>query len=126
MKLRNRTIWIATLLVLCFAVTNVNAQNSKDAAKKEAQLRTVRGVVLDKSESPIPGSVVFLKNSRTNTVRSNYTDEGGNFRFSGLDPNADYEVHAEKEGAKSQTRTVSSFDSRKDIVLNLKMDKKKE
>ncbi len=77
--------------------------------KHEAQLRTVRGVVVDKSDSPLSGSVVFLKNVRT----------------SGLDPNADYELHAEKEGDKSPTRTVSSFDSRKDIVLNLKIDKKK-
>jgi hypothetical protein len=93
--------------------------------KREAQLRTVRGVVMDKSDSPISGSVVFLKNSRTNTVRSSYTDDSGSYRFSGLDPNADYELHAEKDGAKSATRTVSSFDSRKDIVLNLKIDKKK-
>jgi Carboxypeptidase regulatory-like domain len=93
--------------------------------KHEAQLRTVRGVVADKSDNPVSGSVVFLKNVRTNSVRSSYTDDTGNYRFSGLDPNADYELHAEKEGAKSQTRTVSSFDSRKDIVLNLKIDKKK-
>src|SRR5882724_7885495 len=119
MNTRNRMVWLGVVLILC--VTLANAQDNKD--KKEAQLRTVRGVVLDKSENPIAGSVVFLKNSRTNTVRSNYTDESGNFRFSGLDPNADYEVHAEKEGAKTQTRTVSSMDSRKDIVLNLKMDK---
>lgn len=94
-------------------------------AKHEAQLRTVHGVVLDKSDSPISESVVFLKNTRTNAVRSSYTDNSGSYRFSGLDPNADYEVHAEKEGAKSTTRTVSSFDSRKDIVLNLKIEKKK-
>jgi len=93
--------------------------------KREAQLRTVRGVVMDKSESPISGSVVFLKNTRTNTVRSNYTDDAGSYRFSGLDPNADYEVHAEKDGAKSPTRTISSFDSRKEIDLNLKIDRKK-
>jgi hypothetical protein len=92
---------------------------------REAQLRTVHGLVIDKSENPISGSVVFLKNMRTNTVRSSYTDETGGYRFSGLDPNADYELHAEKEGAKSATRTVSSFDSRKDILLNLKIDKKK-
>ena len=93
--------------------------------KHEAQLRTVRGVVADKSDNPLSGSVVFLKNVRTNSVRSSYTDDTGNYRFSGLDPNADYELHAEKEGAKSPTRTVSSFDSRKDIVLNRKIDKKK-
>jgi hypothetical protein len=93
--------------------------------KREAQLRTVRGIVVDKSDNPISGSVVFLKNTRTNSVRSNYTDDTGNYRFSGLDPNADYELHAEKEGAKSTTRTVSSFDSRKEIDLNLKIDRKK-
>ncbi len=93
--------------------------------KKEAQLRTVHGQVLDKAENPISGSVVFLKNTRTNTVRSSFTDDSGSYRFSGLDPNADYELHAEKDGAKSNTRTISSFDGRKDISLNLKIEKKK-
>jgi carboxypeptidase family protein len=113
-------ILYVTIACICFAAIGY-AQD----AKREAQLRTVRGVVLDKAESPIAGSVVFLKNMRTNSVRSNYTDETGNYRFSGLDPNADYELHAEKEGAKSQTRTVSNLDGRKDIVLNLKIEKKK-
>lgn len=93
--------------------------------KREAQLRTVKGIVFDKSENPVSGSVVFLKNTRTNSVRSSYTDDSGSYRFSGLDPNADYEVHAEKDGEKSTTRTVSSFDSRKEIDLNLKIDRKK-
>ena len=95
-------------------------------AKKEAQLRTVKGVVVDKSEATVPNGVVFLKNLRTNQVRSYIADNEGNFRFSGLDPNADYEVHAEKDGAKSPTRQVSSFDNRKEIVLTLKLDKKKD
>lgn len=113
---------IVLLTTLSLLATVTVAQDKK----REAQLRTVRGVVADKSDSPVSGSVVFLKNMRTNAVRSNYTDETGSYRFSGLDPNADYELHAEKEGTKSQTRTVSSFDSRKDIVLNLKIDKKKD
>jgi hypothetical protein len=108
------------MLICCLAAIPIFAQS----AKHEAQLRTVRGVVVDKSDGPITGSVVFLKNSRTNTVRSYITDEQGNYRFSGLDPNADYDIHAEKDGAKSQGHTVSSFDGRKDIVLNLKIAKK--
>ncbi len=114
---------VITLLVFVLLFCGVSA--SAQDAKHESQLRTVHGVVLDKSESPVANAVVFLKNTRTNAVRSYIADEQGNFRFSGLDPNADYELHAEKDGAKSQTRTVSSFDSRKDIVLNLKIDKKK-
>ena len=69
--------------------------------------------------------MVFLKNLRTSQVRSYIADSQGNYRFSGLDPNSDYELHAEKDGAKSQTRSVSSFDARMDIVLNLKLSPKK-
>ena len=115
-----RIFWVVLISLLVLAEIS-QAQDKK----KEAQLRTVHGLVLDKSESPLEGSVVFLKNLRTNSVRSNYTDKTGNYRFSGLDPNADYELHAEREGMKSLTRTISSFDSRKDIALNLKIDKKK-
>ncbi len=111
--------WVfAILLFVSFVST---AQDSK----KETQLRTVRGVVSDKSENPLAGSVVFLKNLRTNAVRSNFADDNGEYRFSGLDPNADYEVHAEFEGAKSPVRSVTSLDSRKEIVINLKIDRKK-
>jgi Carboxypeptidase regulatory-like domain len=108
----------AILLVFVLATA---AQDSK----KETQLRTVRGVISDKSENPIAGCVVFLKNLRTNTVRSNFANDKGEYRFSGLDPNADYEVHAEFEASKSPTRSVTSLDSRKEIVINLKIDRKK-
>ena len=111
-----------TVAILILASITAVAQD----AKREAQLRTVHGIVEDKSENLVSESVVFLKNTRTNVVRSSYTDATGKYRFSGLDPNADYEVHAEKEGSKSSTRTVSSFDSRKDITLNLKIEKKKD
>ena len=115
---RNLSCVLAVLFLFAFATA---AQDSK----KETQLRTVRGVVSDKSEDPLAGSVVFLKNLRTNSVRSNFADDKGEYRFSGLDPNADYEVHAEFEGAKSSVRSVTSLDNRKEIVINLKIDRKK-
>jgi carboxypeptidase family protein len=101
------------------------AQGQDDAkAKHESQLRSVQGLVSDKAENPMPGGVVFLKNTRTNAVRSYIADDTGNYKFSGLDPNTDYEIHAEKDGAKSPTRQISSFESRKEVVVNLKIDKK--
>jgi Carboxypeptidase regulatory-like domain len=115
---RLRLPCVALILLLCASV--VAAQDGK-----EAQLRTVHGVVTDKSETPLASAVVFLKNTRSNVVRSYISDDSGNYRFSGLDPNADYEIHAEKDGSASATRTVSSFDSKKDLVVNLKIDKKK-
>jgi hypothetical protein len=119
MRGQSRTVLICTALVL-FAGLAV-AQDSK----KETQLRTVTGVVTDKSESPLPGSVVFLKNLRTNSVNSRFADKDGVYRFSGLDPNADYEVHAELDGNKSAVKTMSALDNRREMNLNLKIDRKK-
>jgi hypothetical protein len=118
MKSWQRIVGLA--VALSFFVAFAVAQE----AKRESQLRSVHGIVSDKAETPIPSGVVFLKNTRTNAVRSYIADEAGNYKFSGLDPNADYELHAEKDGAKSSTRTISSFESRKEIVVNLKIDKK--
>ena len=112
---------VALALALLFLASFAGAQE----AKHESQLRSLHGIVSDKADTPIPGGVVFLKNTRTNAVRSYIADETGNYRFSGLDPNTDYELHAEKDGAKSPTRAISSFESRKEIVVNLKIDSKK-
>lgn len=122
----NKPLFRIALMVFAAASIAMPFTAAAQDSKREAQLRTVRGVVAEKSsESPIPSAVVFLKNTRTNAVRSYISDDQGTYRFSGLDPNTDYEIYAEKDGAKSSTRTVSSFDSKKDIVLNLKIEKKK-
>ena len=118
----NHTRSIAALFSLLFLFAFAGAAQD---SKKETQLRTVHGVVSDKSENPLPNSVVFLKNLRTNAVRSNFADTDGNYRFSGLDPNADYEVRAEFEGEKYPVRNVSALDNRKEMVINLKIDRKK-
>jgi hypothetical protein len=120
MSTTRRLAWMTLLLLLAggFAAAEQNS-------KKESPLRTVQGAVTDKSDNPLPGGVVFLKNLRTGTINSRFADKDGNYRFSGLDPNADYEIHAEFEGAKSPTKTISSLDGRKEILLNLKIDRKK-
>lgn len=110
------------LLLGLFLAAPLTAQENK---KAEAQLRTVHGTVIDKDEAPVPSSVVYLLNMKTQAVRTYIADDGGAYRFSGLDPNVDYEVHAEHNDLESPTRTVSSFDSRKDIELVLKLSHKK-
>jgi hypothetical protein len=96
------------------------------AFAQQSELRTVRGAVLDKAENPIPSAIVYLKNLRTLAIKTYISDKSGEYRFSGLDPNVDYEVHAETDNMTSNTRTVSSFDTRKDIVISLKVDKEKK
>ncbi len=93
--------------------------------KTDAELRTIHGSAIDKSENPVPASVIYLLNVKTQAVRTYIADDMGNYRFSGLDPNVDYEIHAEHDDLTSATRTVSSFDSRRDIEVILKLSRKK-
>jgi hypothetical protein len=93
--------------------------------KKQPLLKTVHGMVVDKSEDPLPGAIVFLKNVSNKTVKSSFADDDGKYRFSGLDPNTDYEIHAEFKGDVSPTRRLSALDDRKDIYLNLVIPRKK-
>jgi hypothetical protein len=110
----------AAMLLLAFA-----AFSWAQSEKRDSQLRTVHGTVTDRAENPVPGSIIYLKNVKTLTVVTHIADDEGKYRFSGLDPNVDYEIHAEKEDMMSATRTISSFDNRKDIPIFLKLDKKK-
>jgi Carboxypeptidase regulatory-like domain len=100
---------------------------SAGAQKKDAEpaLRNVHGVVEDKNETPVGSAVVYLKDNRSLTVKTYISEDNGQYHFSGLDPNSDYEVHAETADLMSNTRTVSSFDTRKDFEVTLKLDKKK-
>jgi Carboxypeptidase regulatory-like domain len=120
MNLR-RTLGTIALIGLATAV--VIAQGNPKG--KESQLRTVRGTVVDNTEAPSETAIVYLKNTRTQDVITHLSDSDGTFRFSGLDLNVDYDIHAEKDGWTSASRSISNFDTRKEFVLTLKLDRKK-
>ncbi|MFY9801612.1 MAG: carboxypeptidase-like regulatory domain-containing protein [Candidatus Acidiferrales bacterium] len=126
MKTRQLPKILAALFLIFFVVIPARSQEESKAQKKaEAQLKTLHGSVIDKDENPVPSSVVYLKNVKSQSVKTYIADDSGNYRFSGLDPNVDYELHAEHDGLTSSTRTISSFDSRRDIEVVLKLNKKK-
>lgn len=112
--------FIVPLLFVLLAPLSLGAQK-----KGDLQLRTVRGTVLDKDENPVPTAIVYLKNVKSQAVKTYIADDKGQYRFSGLDPNVDYEIHAEQKDLISPTRTVSSFESRSDIDMPLRLTKKK-
>ena len=87
--------------------------------KDEPQSRTLTGQVTDKSDKPLSGAVVYLQNTRTLTVKTFIADNDGNYRFTALSPNVDYQVYAEYQGHKSDNKTVSSFDSRANVFILL-------
>ena len=113
-----RALALSFFLLLAVAAASAYGQDSG--------LRTVSGAVVDKAESPIPDAVIYLKNLRNLTVKTYISNQSGQYRFSGLDPNADYEIHAEHNDMTSSNRNISSFDNRKEINVTLKVDKEKK
>jgi hypothetical protein len=86
--------------------------------------RLLTGRVIDKDDAPLPSSVVYLANTRSRAVKTFIVGQDGNYRFPALSPNVDYEVYAQYQGHKSDTKTVSQFDSRAQVNINLRIDTK--
>lgn len=93
-------------------------------AQKDSATRSVQGAVTNPDESAAIGSVVQLKNMKTLQIRSFITLQDGTYHFFELSPDVDYELKADFQGASSGTKTLSSFDSKKKAVINLKLNKK--
>jgi hypothetical protein len=92
--------------------------------KTDQNNRSVQGVVTTAEDAPVSGGVVQLKNTKTLQIRSFFTKQDGSYQFQGLSPDVDYELKADYQGATSSTKILSSFDSRRDAIINLKLGKK--
>jgi hypothetical protein len=117
---KRRITWLAVGALLLTAASALEAKKKNP----EDSLRTVQGTVTDAADNPVDGAIVQLKNTKTLQIRSFVTQQHGAYYFHGLSPNVDYEVRADFQGASSPTKTVSSFDSRKEVAINLKLEKK--
>ncbi len=83
--------------------------------------RVVKGTVVDASTTPIAGATVFLTDLKSKRIRSYTTDADGHFRFTQVYMAEDHELWAEKDGKKSVTKTISTWDTRPEYVSELKL-----
>jgi hypothetical protein len=83
--------------------------------------RVVSGRVVDADSAPVAEATVFLKNLKTKSIRSYTSDARGRFRFSQVNMAEDHELWAERNGRKSAVKTVSSWDSRKEFEVELRL-----
>jgi hypothetical protein len=91
----------------------------------QRQMRNLFGHVLDHHDDPLAKAVVYLKNTKTLAVKTYISDADGTYRFPALSPNVDYEIYAEVNGARSDVKTLSAFDTRTDVNLALHIKKGK-
>lgn len=90
--------------------------------KDKAVGRLLFGKVLDPQDNPLPDAVVYVTDTRTRAVKTYIVGSDGSYRFPALSTSVDYEVYAQYKGHRSDTKSVSQFDDRSQVNMNLKID----
>lgn len=90
--------------------------------KEKAVGRLLYGKVLDTNDNPLSDAVVYVTNTRTRAVKTYIVGKDGDYRFPALSTAVDYEVYAQFNTHKSDTKSVSQFDDRSQVYLVLKID----
>jgi hypothetical protein len=117
---------IAYCLVLLCGVGSVIllvAPAARMVAQQPAQ-RVVQGKVVGSADKGLKGATVYLKDEHTLGVKSYIASDDGSYRFGQLTQTADYQLWAEWNGKKSDVRNISSFDTRSEFNITLKVDTK--
>lgn len=83
--------------------------------------RVVAGSVKDADSAGVAGAIVFLRNPKTKSIRSYTSTQDGRFRFAQVNMTEDFDLWAEKDGKKSATKSISSWDTRKEVECELKI-----
>lgn len=111
--LRFAGLFVAALLLLA-ATGALPVLRAQDFGVKQLQ-----GRVFNSSDTPLSGAIVYLENSRNNDIKSYITETDGGYHFANLSADTDYTVWAAFKGKKSPVKTISSFDSRKNVFIDL-------
>ena len=114
-----RLYWGVRVLCGALAVAWLLHASGLAAKQKGPTTKTVSGMVVDKAGNAIGGAEVTIKDLQTGKTMAIYAETDGKYQFSDLDPHHDYTIQAKFKGAASETRQVSSFDTRWKLVINL-------
>jgi hypothetical protein len=104
---------VAVMLVFAVAVAVADTRGPVQ--------RVVSGHVLNDGDKPVKDAVVYLKDTRTLAVKSYLSGADGAYRFGQLSGTTDYELWAEAGGKKSKTKSISSFDTKSQFTIDLKL-----
>lgn len=124
---RNRSpltaVFLASAILTCAILTVFGAVAHATPDKKDKSSgRLLFGKVLDPQDNPLADAVVYVTNTRTRAVKSYIVGADGTYRFPALSAAVDYEVYAQYKGHKSDTKSVTQFDERSQVYLDLKID----
>jgi hypothetical protein len=106
---------------LAFGLASPAIRTVPEARAQNLGMRTINGRVLDANSAAVQGATVFLRDTKTKSIRSYTSGEEGKFRFAQVNIQGDFDLWAEKDGRKSPVKSISSWDSRKEVEAELKL-----
>jgi hypothetical protein len=106
----------------CFGLVGLVALPASRAMAQQTPQRVVQGKVVDSSGAGLKSATVYLKDGHTLAVKSYIAGDDGSYRFGQLAGNADYQIWAEVGGKKSGVKNITSFDTRNEFNITLKVD----
>jgi len=93
------------------------------AKDKQPTTRTITGTVFDDAGNTIQGAAIEVTDIQTGKVLDIYSQEDGQYQYTGLRFDHDYTIKAMYKGAYSETRKISMLETRWTLTLNLTITK---
>jgi hypothetical protein len=119
----NRLSATRLIVAACVLVAILGTLASASPDKKDKPNgRLLYGKVLDPQDNPLPDAVVYVTNTRNKAVKTYIVGPDGTYRFPALSTATDYEVYAQFKGKKSDTKSVSQFDDRPQVYIDLRVN----
>jgi hypothetical protein len=110
------------LLLLMAAATSLPHSLAQNIGQS---VRVVQGIAQNAESLPQANAVVYLQDQKSLEVRTYITEADGRYRFGQLSSDVDYQLWAQFKGHKSRTKSISSFDSKKQFNFDLKIEASK-
>jgi len=107
--------------IVCAAALGAFLSLLPAAGAQTFGLKNVQGKVLNGDNAPINGAIVYLENKRNDDIKTFISTRDGSYRFADISADTDYSLWAAFHGKKSGQKTISSFDSRKQVNIDLKI-----
>jgi len=123
--MKNTTLLSSVAILFLCAFCALSAEQKKDKDRDTAT-RRLSGIVQTGDEKPVAGAIVKIKNRTNLQIRSFITLQDGKYQFQNLSTGVDYEIQAEFQDMASAKRTLSVFDSRQNVVMNLTLEPSKK
>jgi hypothetical protein len=117
-----RPIVLTGAVISMLVLTLASMAGATPDKKDKSTGRLVLGKVLDHQDNPLPDAIVYLTNTRTRSVKTYIVGQDGGYRFPALSTAIDYEIYAQYKGRKSDTKSVSQFDDRSEVYIDLRID----